>query len=370
VSGVDPLHLYGWTAGRATAFESLAAGGLEPARVLTQARGSTLVITADGEAELVIQRGSRRDIDAGADLPAVGDWLAVEPIAEEGRALRQVAFREILPRSGAFVRRGGAHDNTAEVLAANIDTALLVMGLDADFNLRRLERYLALAYQGGCEPVVVLNKSDLSDDAAGRTADVFGVAPGVPVHAVSALLGDGIGSLERHLVPGATLCLLGSSGAGKSTLANALLGWDRQDTGGVRPDDSRGRHTTRARELMPLPTGSILVDTPGLRSVGLWEAGDGLATLFADIEELAGACRFRDCAHLGEPGCAVLAAVGDGRLSAARLDDARRLWREVAAGERRRKPASSRAASRQFGRLTRNAGRDAMARKGMEVNGS
>ncbi len=222
---------------------------------------------------------------------------------------------------------------------------LLVSGLDHDFNPRRIERYVALTLSGGAEPVIVLNKADVCDDVAGRIADANAVAPGVPVRVVAARNGTGMASLTPLLEPGRTVALLGSSGVGKSTLVNALLGWQRQQTGDVRSDDQRGRHTTTARELVRLESGALLIDSPGMRSVGMWDNEGGVAAAFADIDALATGCRFTDCSHDGEPGCAVSAAIGDGRLAAARLESRRKLAREAAA-EARKHDAALRAGER------------------------
>ncbi len=228
-------------------------------------------------------------------------------------------------------RRTGARPQDEQILAANVDVALLVAGLDGDFNLRRLERYLAVAYAGGAQPVIVLNKADVATDLVGLRVAAEAVAPGVEVRTISALTGDGVTALETdHLSRGRTAVVLGSSGVGKSTLVNALLGSARQRTGAVREDDARGRHTTTRRELIRLPGGALLIDTPGIRSLGVAGAAEGLDPTFAEIAEIAAACRFRDCRHDGEPGCAVHAAIADGRLDPDRLASHRKLEREAA----------------------------------------
>ena len=270
-----------------------------------------------------------------ADLPAVGDWVA---IVASPTPVEPAVIHAVLPRRTAFLRsagdsnrRDGARLADEQVLAANVDVAFVMAGLDHDFNLRRLERYLAVAHAGGANPVVVLNKADVAGDLDGLRLAAESVAPGIDVRALSALTGVGVRDLARdHLAPGRTAVVLGSSGVGKSTLVNALLGHQRQRTAEVRADDSRGRHTTTYRELVRLPGGALLIDTPGIRSLGVAGAADGLDATFADISDLASGCRFRDCRHDGEPGCAVRAALADGRLAADRLASHRKLEREAA----------------------------------------
>jgi ribosome biogenesis GTPase len=226
----------------------------------------------------------------------------------------------------------------AQVLAANVDTVFLVMGLDGDFSLRRIERALVLAWESGAVPVVLLNKSDVCDDVPRRRAEVEAVAPGVPVCVIAAKPGEGLDSLAPWLVPGRTVALLGSSGVGKSTLVNRLLGREKQRTREVLEAGQRGRHTTSHRELIPLPGGALLLDTPGLRELQLWSDEAGLQATFGDVHELSSACRFTDCRHGTEPGCAVRAAVEEGRLDASRLDSFRKLQAELRALEIREDP--------------------------------
>jgi len=240
------------------------------------------------------------------------------------------------------VRRAAGERTLPQVLAANVDTVFLVMGLDADFNPRRLERALVLAWESGAEPVVLLNKADLEPEAEARRAEVERLAAAVPVLVTAAKQGRGLEALERWLLPGRTVALLGSSGVGKSTIVNRLLGREKQKTQEVREADRRGRHTTSHRELVPLPGGALLVDTPGLREVQLWSEGPGLQAAFLDLQEIAAGCRFSDCGHDSEPGCAVRAAVAEGRLEAARLDSFLKLQAELRALEVREDPLKRR----------------------------
>jgi ribosome biogenesis GTPase len=235
----------------------------------------------------------------------------------------------VLPRSSVFVRKVAGETTVEQIVAANVDTLFLVSGLDGDFNPRRIERYLTAAWESGAEPVVVLNKADVASDLESSIEEVRNVAIGVPIAAVSALERAGLEALEPWLAPGRTVALIGSSGTGKSTLINALLGEERQATGAVREDDSRGRHTTTHRELVPLPGGALLLDTPGMRELQLWGDPSSVDGAFADVAAVAERCRFRDCTHGNEPGCAVLEEVTTGALSMERLESWRKLQREL-----------------------------------------
>jgi ribosome biogenesis GTPase len=319
----------GWTESFEQAFHALQRPELVPARVAREDRGRYLVLDAHGERRAELAGRLRHEAVARADLPAVGDWVAAHlaPGPPGGAPAR---IEAVLPRVSAFVRRGVGKAIEEQVVAANVDTVFLVSGLDGDFNPSRIERYLAVAWESGATPVVVLNKSDLATDPPGRVAEVEAIAIGVPVLAISARRETGLDALAPWLARGRTIALLGSSGTGKSTLLNALLGEQRQATTEVRSDDWRGRHTTTHRELVPLPGGALLVDTPGMRLLKLWSGDGELGDAFPDVAALAAACRFRDCVHAQEPGCAVRAALESGALEARRFRSWCKLQRERA----------------------------------------
>ncbi|MER8070996.1 ribosome small subunit-dependent GTPase A [Streptomyces sp. NPDC094034] len=316
-----PLVPYGWDEGWEAAFAPYAERGLVPGRVVRVDRGQCDVVTPDGlvraDTEFVTPRDPLRVI-------CTGDWAAVDP----GGDPRFV--REYLPRRTAFVRSTASTRSEGQVLAANVDHAVIAISLAVELDLGRVERFLALGWESGALPVIVLTKADLVDDPAvlgHLVEDVRISAPGVQVLTVSSATGEGIDVLSAVL-SGGTSVLLGISGAGKSTLANTLLGEEVMDVRSTRDADGKGRHTTTTRNLLAMPGGGVLIDTPGLRGVGLWDAETGVGQVFSEIEDLAEECRFHDCAHLAEPGCAVLAAIEDGSLSVRRLESYRKLLRE------------------------------------------
>ncbi|PSN18136.1 ribosome small subunit-dependent GTPase A [filamentous cyanobacterium CCP5] len=298
--------------------------GLVAARVVSEHRGAYRIWLATGEAAAQVTGSFRHSVEDALMFPAVGDWVVVEPHGENSPA----TIHQVLPRQSQFVRKAAGTVTTAQIVAANVDTVLLMVGLDGDFNLRRLERYLVTAWESGASPVIVLNKADVCTDLAAAIAQVEAIALGVPIHPISAATGQGLEPLDAYLVPGKTLALIGSSGVGKSTLTNHWLGHSQQATQAVRADDSRGRHTTTHRQLLPLPSGALLIDTPGMRELQLWGTGAGLQETFADVEAIAENCKFRDCQHGLEPGCAVQAAIAAGHLSPQRLQSHQKLQRE------------------------------------------
>lgn len=316
------LASFGWTEQIARDFQSLHAPGTVPARVIAEHRDRYVVHTAQGERAAVLAGRLRHRSSTREDLPATGDWVAVD----EGDGTTSI--HAVLPRRSLFRRKAAGDATEAQVLAANVDVALVAAALPDDVNARRIERYLALAWESGALPVVLLTRADLVDDADAAVRGVRAVAPGVDVAAVSSITGVGVDALGRWLQPGRTAVLLGSSGAGKSTLTNLLVGTEVLRTGAVR-EDGKGRHTTTHRQLVRLRSGALLIDTPGMRELQLWTADAGLESAFADVEALAERCRFADCAHASEPGCAVRAAAESGALNPARLESWRRLRREL-----------------------------------------
>ena len=320
------LAVLGWNPRLAAAFEPYRSRGLEPARVSLEHTHIYRVLGERGELLARVAGRLRHRAGTRTDYPAVGDWVAVEPAAHGGDA----RIHAVLPRTSRFSRRAAGDVTEEQIVAANIDTVFLVGGLDGDFNPRRLERYLLVARESDANPVIILNKADLSDDPAARVAEVQAHAVDVPVYGVSCHAPETLEPLWRYLQSGRTAALLGSSGVGKSTIVNRLVGHDLLATRDVRESDSRGRHTSTSRQMVLLPGGGILIDTPGMRELQLWDTGEGLAATFGDIEALAGECRFRDCRHRGEPGCAVAAAVATGALDDVRLASFRKLQDEQA----------------------------------------
>ncbi|MFF5971297.1 ribosome small subunit-dependent GTPase A [Streptomyces sp. NPDC012769] len=322
-SAASSLHAYGWDDAWAAEFAPYAAQGLLPGRVVRVDRGQCDVITPEG-----IVRADTAFVTPHDPLRVIctGDWAAVDP---DGVGDPRYV-RACLPRRTAFARSTSSKRSEGQILAANVDLAIITVSLAVELDLGRIERFLALAWESGAQPLVVLSKADLVPDPVGLSylvEDVETVAPGVQVLPVSSHTGEGLDVL-RAVAGGGTSVLLGVSGAGKSTLANTLLGDDVMDVRAARDVDGKGRHTTTTRNLLVLPGGGVLIDTPGLRGVGLWDAEAGVGQVFAEIEELAAECRFHDCAHESEPGCAVTAAIADGSLPERRLDSYRKLLRE------------------------------------------
>jgi ribosome biogenesis GTPase len=360
---LEDLIPYGWSAGFAQALQALQDPGLEPGRVVASSRDLTLAQTCAGELWCRPTGRFRVESGAGGTVPCAGDWVALRRYPDgSGGALEALLPRlSVLARAeagGRSRRSGGA--SRAQALAANVDAILLLMGLDANYNPGRMERMAAVAWASGAQPLVVLTKADLVDDPGSYARAIEASAPGVPVHCVSAVSGAGIAGLRAVIAPARTAVLIGSSGVGKSTLLNLFAGAELRATAEVRASDGRGRHTTSLRELFLLPGGGCLIDTPGLREVGLWD-DDGLEQAFADVAAFAESCRFRDCGHRDEPGCAVKEALASGALSPERYESYLRLRREAgyAAGrtdERLRREKEQR--NRQIARFARSFRKD------------
>jgi ribosome biogenesis GTPase len=332
-------------------FQQYRTAGLIPARVIEEHRDRYSILDERGESRAEVSGRFQFTAFGRADYPAVGDWVAASDASFDGARI----IHAVLPRLTTFSRKAVLAGGTAssggrtdeQLLATNIDTVFLVSGLDNDFNIRRIERYLAVAWESGSRPVVLLNKADICDDVARYIAVVASSAPSVPILPVSAATGDGIEQLRQFLSVGQTVALLGSSGVGKSTIINRLLGEERQDTGGVRLDDSKGRHTTTRRELIVLPDGGMVIDTPGMRVLKLWGDESGLSRSFQDIEILMTSCRFADCGHNSEPGCAVREAIEAGKLDAGRLQNYLKLQKEQEKLELRKNVRDSRRTNRE-----------------------
>jgi len=319
------LSALGWDAAWSLAFAPFAEDGLVPARVAIEFNHIYRVYAEAGEWQAQQAGRMRHRAEGRGQLSAVGDWVAVRPTPGEAMA----TIEAILPRRSKFSRKVAGETTEEQIVAANIDVVFLVMGLDGDYNPRRLERYLLMAYESGASPVVLLNKLDVAPDLDAAMAEIRALAVGTPVHAISAKNCQGLDVIEPYLGTGRTGALLGSSGAGKSTLVNALVGEDLIKTQDVRAHDSRGRHTTRHRHLILLPRGGLLIDTPGMRELQLWGASEGVAETFDDVESLAAGCHFTDCRHREEPRCAVKLAIEEGRLAPERLANYLKLQDEI-----------------------------------------
>jgi ribosome biogenesis GTPase len=307
----------GWDDEFAAAYETWRSKEhVRPGRVTIEFNQIFRLYTEDGEIDAVTAGRLKHRARGRAELPAVGDWVALRKRPEEDRGV----ILAVLPRRSAFTRRAAGDVTGEQVVAANVDVVFVVMGLDRDYNLRRLERYLLMARESGASPAIILTKPDLCSDLATHLNDVTTVAGDIAVHVVNPRVGEGLEQLRRHLLPGRTATLLGSSGVGKSTLLNRLVGADVRRTQEVRPADSRGRHTTTHRELVVLPEGGLVIDTPGMRELQLWDAADAVRETFEEIETTAARCHFADCRHREEPRCAVKAAVAEGTIPAERLE--------------------------------------------------
>ncbi|HZW84047.1 MAG TPA: ribosome small subunit-dependent GTPase A [Candidatus Deferrimicrobium sp.] len=318
------LEDLGWNSYFSEQFAPYAAQEFVVGRVSSEQRNLYRVYTEAGETTATISGKFRFSAVSRGDLPAVGDWVVLT--LHQGGA----QIHGVLPRSSKFSRKAAGTTTEEQIVAANVETVFLVSALNNDFNLRRLERYLTLGWESGAFPVIVLSKADLCQDLENKRLDVEGIAPGVPVIPVSSVSGSGLEQLDQFIKPGTTVALLGSSGVGKSTLINRIYGDEVQKTNHVRYGDDRGKHTTTSRELIVLPGRGLLIDTPGMRELQLWGTENGLGEAFEDIQHLSSACRFSDCRHEHEPGCAVQLALSVGDLDHERYANYQKLKRELA----------------------------------------
>ncbi|HWR38325.1 MAG TPA: ribosome small subunit-dependent GTPase A [Patescibacteria group bacterium] len=338
---IEKLLAYGWNPFFAREWEGLAREDWLPGRVVADYGQRIRIVSEYGEG--MAQAPGRSG--NGLINPAVGDWVALEHVA----GYEDYLVRCVLPRRTKFSRAAAGEALREQVVAANVDTVFLVQSLNHDFNLRRMERYLISTWDSGATPVIVLTKADICAVVEERLREVHRLAPGVDALAVSVLSGNGLITLSRYLLPGQTVALLGSSGVGKSTLVNALAGSELLKTQEIREDDSRGRHTTTHREIILLPTGGLILDTPGMRALSLWEADKGIREMFGDIEQLTAACRFHDCRHQDEPGCAVRQALDSGLLEPSHWESWKKLQKELAYLENR-KAGQVRQAGKEWGK--------------------
>ncbi|SFE79971.1 ribosome biogenesis GTPase [Paenibacillus algorifonticola] len=322
------LQAYGWNEHWEAELQRAGAGGvpLVAARVVAQFSHQYRIVTEAGEQAAVVTGKFEFEAVNRGDFPAVGDWVLVQPLPGEARAV----IHALLPRRSAMVRKEAGQRVDVQVISANLDYVFITNALNQDFNLRKIERYLLAVWESGAKPVVLLTKADLCDDPDHYAALVEGVAPGVPVHAVSAFENQGREALADYLLPGQTIAITGSSGVGKSTLLNWLADEEKQRVQQIRESDARGRHTTTHREMFVTPSGAIIVDTPGMRELQLWESDEGMDTTFSDIGELAASCRFHDCRHEREEGCAVKQAIADGTLEQRRFANFKKMEKELA----------------------------------------
>ncbi|HEV8546093.1 MAG TPA: ribosome small subunit-dependent GTPase A [Candidatus Limnocylindrales bacterium] len=330
MNGMLGLEEFGWSPIQSALFDAHASGDRLPGRVVAEDRGSYVVRLADGERRASVTGRFRFESgDDPAAFPSVGDWVVVET-RDDGASVHAV-----LPRRTSVLRHAPGNRSVAQVIAANVDILFVVASLNADFNIRRLERYVAFAWESGADPVVILSKADLAEDLDGVMGAVEAVAVGVPILTVSAVDGRGIDELRSLIRAGATVAFVGSSGVGKSTLVNALAGEDLVAVSAIREGDARGRHTTTRRQLHLMPGGGLILDTPGMRELGLWDVDAGIDRSFADIDALTAKCRYSNCRHASDDGCALNAAVADGDLQPERLAAWRKLEGEARHLERR-----------------------------------
>jgi ribosome biogenesis GTPase len=358
----EALARYGWSDFFAAHFQRYAEQGLKAGRVALEFNQFYRLYAAEGEILAEVAGRLKHEAASRAELPAVGDWVAYRAVDREKRAVIQ----GVLPRRSKFMRKTKGAKTEEQIVGANIDTVFLVASLNQDLNARRIERYLATAWDSGANPVVLLTKTDLcpsSEDVMARIEEVEGVAAGAPVHAVCAIRGEGLEALAPYFGPGKTVALVGTSGVGKSTLTNRLLGFDRQTVKEVRERDDRGQHTTRHRELIWAPNGALILDTPGMRELQLWDVEEGVGTTFEDIEVLAANCYFSDCKHETEPRCAVREALESGALDAGRFENYQKMHRELSYLARRQDQNAQRVEKNRWKKLSKLAQQKSRAKR-------
>lgn len=346
---VADLTIFGWGEFFESSFESYAGQGFTAGRVALEHKNLFRVYTQHGEVFAEISGKLRHEATSRGDLPGVGDWVVIRARPEGDRAM----IHAVLPRRTCFARKLAGSRTEEQIVAANVDTVFLLTSLNQDFNLRRIERYLLIAWESGANPIIILSKSDLCDGVAGPISEIQAVARGVPIHAISVVTGIGLQDIAQYFKRGQTVALLGSSGVGKSTLINHLAGVDRLRVQTVRESDDRGKHTTTHRELILLPAGGLVLDTPGMRELQLWEGDESLQLVFDDIDALAAGCFFSDCQHQDEPRCAVRDALVAGTIDAGRYQSYEKLQKELKYVARRKDKVSEIMERKKWKKLSR-----------------